>query len=164
MTEMFSNNPNDFSFHDSYAKVKADGDDMVFTIERLNVHKGCVFNPFDCDMEADTAIMKISEARVLYFKIPECSMLYPDGTKIDMPALSVTDDRAFESFMREAEKGITINDLIDEEHSIVMEASGTNSFFEIKITYGSVEIVWNNYSGKAWYERDEWKNKGNTEE
>ncbi len=165
MKEMFSNNPNDFSFHDSFAKVRSEGNDLIFTIKRLNVHKGTVFNPFDCDMEADTVIMELSQARVMYFKFPECSMIYPDGTKIDMPTISINDDRAFKNFMLDAEKGISINSITAGDHYLIMEASGKDTmFFEIKIEYGAVQIVWNDYLGEAWYEQDKWKNKGNIEE
>ncbi|MBO5914155.1 MAG: hypothetical protein J6Q72_02305 [Clostridia bacterium] len=149
-----TNRLQDFEFHDSELSfISWDDNRLIVSAKYLNVHKDAAPNNADADME-------ISEARITFsgFQIKEFE---PSRTwKTDENGKSYTDDPliihtgaiARSMFENELKSTITVMRIVSENHIYELDALGIDPYFSVRFLFSDVEIEWDDYRKKAWYE------------
>ena len=149
-----NNRLQDFEFHDAkLSLISWEDNRLVVSAKYLNVHKDAAPNNADADME-------ISEARITFsgFQIKEFE---PSRTwKTDENGKSYTDDPliihtgaiARSMFENELKNSITVMGIVLENDIYDLGALGIDPYFSARFTFSDVEIAWDDYRKKAWYE------------
>ena len=149
-----TNRLQDFEFHDAkLSLISWEDNRLVVSAKYLNVHKDAAPNNADADME-------ISEARITFsgFQIKEFE---PSRTwKTDENGNSYTDDPliihtgaiARSMFENELKNSITVMDIVLENGIYELGALGIDPYFSVRFVFSDVEIEWDDYRKKAWYE------------
>ena len=149
-----TNRLQDFEFHDAgLLLISWENNRLVVSAKYLNVHKDAAPNNADADME-------ISEARITFsgFQIQEFE---PSRTwKRDENGQSYTDDPliihtevvARSMFENELKNSITVTGIALENDIYELGAIGIEPYFTVRFRFSDVEIEWDDYSKKAWYE------------
>ena len=133
-----------FEFHDSeFTLIKFDNNELIVSVEYLNIHKNSVPNPSNYDMEIKDAIITFKDFHVTYCKT------YSYSNKINI----YYEQEATEKFKGEYSEHINIFDLgkLDDSQYYI-DAGGVSIFFSIYFSYDKVTIEWDEYRKKAWYE------------
>lgn len=144
----------DFEFHDStLAFVSWDDSRLIVTAKYLNVHKDAAPNNTGADME-------ISEARITFYGI-QIKDFEPSRTwKTDEngnsytndPFIIYTDDDARDMLENELHNSITVMGFTFENGLYELGAIGIDPYFSARFTFSEIEVVWDDYRKKAWYE------------
>ena len=149
-----NNRLQDFEFHDAeLSLISWEDNRLVVSAKYLNVHKDAAPNKEDADME-------ISEARITFsgFQIKEFE---PSRTwKTDENGKSYTDDPliihtgavAHSMFQNELKNSITVMGIVLEDDIYELGALGIDPYFSVRFLFSDVEIEWDDYRKKAWYE------------
>ena len=149
-----NNRLQDFEFHDTeLSLISWEDNRLVVSAKYLNVHKDAAPNNADADME-------ISEARITFrgFQIKEFE---PSRTwKTDENGKSYTDDPliihtgavARSMFENELKNSITVMGIVLENDIYELGALGIDPYFSVRFLFSDVEIEWDDYRKKAWYE------------
>ncbi len=149
-----TNRLQDFEFHDAeLSLVSWEDNRLIVSANFLNVHKDAAPNNEDADME-------ISEARITFggFQIKEFE---PSRTwKTDKNGNSYTDDPliihtgtiARSMFENELKNSITVMGIALENNIYELGAIGIDPYFSVRFLFSDVEIEWDDYRKKAWYE------------
>lgn len=149
-----TNRLQDFEFHDAeLSLISWEDNRLVVFAKYLNVHKDAAPNNAGADME-------ISEARITFsgFQIKEFE---PSRTwKTDESGNSYTDDPliihtgeiARSMFENELKNSITVMDIVLENGIYELGALGIDPYFSVRFVFSDVEIEWDDYCKKAWYE------------
>ncbi len=157
----FSNDLNIFEFHDAEFEITRhvmNPNDLYLSVKYLNVQKNTEQNPTDSDME-------IKEARVIFhnfymvylrnktrYQPNEKGDLVPtEGSEVTLfgeQALQYLFDRSKES------RVLTILELEKtEDGKYSMTVCTSPGEFDMKFTISSAAVLWDEYSGEAWYEQ-----------
>ena len=149
-----TNRLQDFEFHDAeLSLISWEDNRLVVSAKYLNVHKDAAPNNADADME-------ISEARITFsgFQIKEFE---PSRTwKTDENGKYYTDDPliihtgaiARSMFESELKNSITVMGIVLENDIYELGALGIDPYFSVRFLFSDVEIEWDDYRKKAWYE------------
>ena len=149
-----NNRLQDFEFHDAeLSLISWEDNRLVVSAKYLNVHKDAAPNNADADME-------ISEARITFsgFQIKEFE---PSRTwKTDENGKSYTDDPliihtgavARSMFENELKNSITVMGIVLKNDIYELGALGIDPYFSVRFLFSDVEIEWDDYRKKAWYE------------
>ena len=149
-----NNRLQDFEFHDAeLSLISWEDNRLVVSAKYLNVHKDAAPNNADADME-------ISEARITFsgFQIKEFE---PSRTwKTDKNGKFYTDDPliihtgaiARSMFENELKNSITVMGIVLENDIYELGALGIDPYFSVRFLFSDVEIEWDDYRKKAWYE------------
>ena len=149
-----TNRLQDFEFHDAeLSLISWEDNRLVVSAKFLNVHKDATPNNADADME-------ISEARITFcgFQIKEFE---PSRTwKTDENGNSYTDDPliihtgaiARNMFENELKNSITVMGIVLKNDIYELGALGIDPYFSVRFLFSDVEIEWDDYRKKAWYE------------
>lgn len=147
-----------FEYHDTELRfVSFENNNLILKAKCLNIHKNTKENPSDCDMEIESAILTfygyeiISTAPLITIVTDSNGNTYFDEPK------EITGKEAENSFLNELKKGSTIFHLDfqrqENKNISVIDFSYINCY-NIKFSFDSVKIEWDNYSQKAWYEKN----------
>ena len=144
----------DFEFHDAeLSLVSWKRNCLIVSAKFLNIHKNAAPNNVNADME-------ISEARITFsgFQIKEFEP--SRAWKTNENGESYTDDLliihtgavARSMFENELRNSITILDIDSKNDIYELDALGIDPCFSVRFVFSDVEIEWDNYRKKAWYE------------
>ena len=149
-----TNRLQDFEFHDAeLSLISWENNRLIVSAKFLNIHKDAAPNNADTDME-------ISEARITFsgFQIKEFepSRIW----KTDENGKSYTDDPlilhfgelARNMFETELKNSITVMGIVFENDIYELGALGIDPYFSVRFLFSDVEIEWDDYRKKAWYE------------
>lgn len=149
-----TNRLQDFEFHDSELSFVSWKDNrLIVSAKYLNVHKDAAPNNSGTDME-------ISEARITFYGF-ELKEFEPSRTwKTDKNGKSYTDDPliihtgavARSMFENELKNSITVMGIVLENDIYELGALGIDPYFSVRFLFSDVEIEWDDYRKKAWYE------------
>ena len=149
-----TNRLQDFEFHDAeLSLISWENNRLIVSAKYLNVHKDAAPNNADADMET-------SEARITFsgFQIQEFE---PSRTwKRDENGQSYTDDLiiihteavARSMFENELKNSITVMGIALENDIYELGAIGIDPYFSVRFRFSDVDIEWDDYRKKAWYE------------
>lgn len=155
MKHTSTNHLHDFKFHDSeWSLNQIARETLVVFIKHLNIHKGTEENQADSDMEIDIAKVTFQGFSVLTFEPGRTWKMGADGKSYtDEPLVIFKGDDAYSKLMKEIQYGITVYHLdIDENNICSMDAFGDSPFFAAQFVFDSVNVEWDAYRKKAWYE------------
>lgn len=149
------NNLDLFEFHDSvFSLVSFDGTDLVVSARCLNIHKDTEQNPSDYDMEIDCAEITFRGFRHPTYepgrvwKMGEDGKSYPDG-----PRVVFSGQEALERILEELRNKMCVYHFekeADDRYSI--GGCGEEPYFTVEFAFDCVQISWDEYKKKAWYE------------
>lgn len=141
----------DFDFHDSGWKLCArDGDAVTFEVQGLNIHKCTEQNPSPMDMELDNARMTFRGFRLIHLE-PGRSWSHDEngyGHPVGERVLYTGE----EGMARLAEQSMMVFLFTREEDHWELGCSGVDPYFTVEFDFESVQIEWDGYRRKAWYE------------
>jgi len=144
-----------FEFHDSeFSLTHFDGRDLTVSAEMLNIHKGTPQNPSDFDMEITSAqITFINFHSATYapgraWKTDADGKTHPAG-----PSVIFCGQDAIDRILEELRNGISVYSFEKEENgSYFLDGFGIEPYFSMVFYFDSVEVCWDDYKKKAWYE------------
>lgn len=149
-----TNRLQDFEFHDSeWSLISLEDDRLMVSVKYLNVHKDAAPNTLGADME-------ISNAHITFYGF-ELKEFEPSRTwKRDENGQSYTDDPliihtgavARSMFENELKNSITVMGIVLENDIYELGALGIDPYFSVRFLFSDVEIEWDDYRKKAWYE------------
>ncbi len=149
------NNFHDFEFHDAeFCFESFTGNVLTITAEHLNIHKGTKENPYDCDMEIESAKITFAD-----FAVDSLSPIQESGTS--EPPVIYEGKAAEDYFIENLKEYITILSLESSVsggkttfkiHTIDMDTIGKD-YFRAVCTCTDFKAEWDTYCGKAWYEQ-----------
>lgn len=149
-----------FGFHDSiFSLVSFDEKSLVVSAKHLNIHIDAKANPYNCDMEIDTAMISFQDVHILSLEPMRAQQLDDEGNWCtDEPQVILTDKDAQEKFVSELEDGVNV-------YYVDIRQSGERTTIEIGIScydsyiavllFSNVRVEWDAYHKKAWYELHE---------
>ena len=149
-----TNRLQDFEFHDAeLSLISWEDNRLVVSAKYLNVHKDSAPNNTGTDME-------ISEARITFngfqakefepsrtWKRDENGNFYTDD-----PLIIHTGAVARSMFENELKNSITVMGIVLENDIYELGALGIDPYFSVRFLFSDVEIEWDDYRKKAWYE------------
>ena len=140
-----------FEFHDSDWKLESqDRDDVTFAVENLNIHKDTEQNDEDWDMELGPARMTFRGFRLIHFEPGRSWTTDEDGNSVPVgPRILHTGE---EGMNRLAAEKFQVLHLEREGDHWELGGCGPEPYFTAEFDFDSVEIAWNSYVKKAWYE------------
>ena len=141
----------DFEFHDSeWELLSCEAGPAVFAVRNLNLHKGTELNDGDWDMELGPAQMVFRGFRLIRFEpgrswtTDESGASVPVGERVvytGAEALTRLSAGAFQVFSFAREGG-----------HWEFDGCGPEPYFTVALEFDSVEITWDSFVKKAWYE------------
>lgn len=140
-----------FEFHDSVWELCArEGDSVTFLVENLNIHKGTEQNDEDYDMELATARMTFRGFRLIHFEPGQSWTTDENGNSVPVG----------ERILYTGEEGMTrlgsgnfeVYHLCREGDHWEFGGCGLEPYFTVEFNFDSVELAWDAYAKKAWYE------------
>ena len=149
-----TNRLQDFEFHDAeLSLISWEDNRLVVSAKYLNVHKDAAPNNADADMEISEARITFSGFQIKEFepsrtwKTDENGKLYTDD-----PLIIHTGAVARSMFENELKNSITVMGIVLENDIYDLGALGIDPYFSARFTFSDVEIAWDDYRKKAWYE------------
>lgn len=154
------NSLNDFEFHDAYIS-SATFSDGVLTIfaEHMNIHKNTPQNSGAVDME-------IKSAKIVFDSF-SCTRLEPwkvcitdkNGNQyVKDTGAPLYEEKAQERLLSELE-GATVYSLGTDGNNLYYIECGIDDTFTAYFSFEAVTVEWDEYLGKAWYEKAPFNNK-----
>lgn len=141
----------DFEFHDSeWELVWCERGDAAFGVRNLNLHKGTELNDGDWDMELGPGQMVFRGFRLIHFEpgrswtTDERGGSVPVGERVlytGAEALAQLSAGPFQVFGFQREGG-----------HWEFDGCGSEPYFTVALDFDSVEITWDSFVNKAWYE------------
>lgn len=147
----------DFEFHDAELYLKRyENGSLCVTAKHLNIHKNIKENPYDSDMEIQTAEITFENIEVHSFEPMRAYKRDDNGNwYTDEPQIIYKGNKAEEKFIEELKRGISLHyiDIRQENETTFLEC-GTNgkTCFIAVVSFDNVLIEWEEYCRKAWYE------------
>jgi hypothetical protein len=151
------NHLHDFEFHDAVLILESYEDhQLTLTAEHLNLHKDAKQNPYDRDMEIQTARIIFQPWKLLSLETVPAYTTDKNGVRhIAEPKISYEGSTGEEIFLREAEKGICLHEVSFRKKNgkIILEFlfMGTK-VFTLRGSCAEAMVQWDAYQGSAWYE------------
>ena len=143
-----------FEFHDSvFSLVSFDGNDLVVSASRVNIHKNTPQNPSEYDMEITSAQITFKNFHsATYepgttFQTGEDGELYPEG-----PPVILSGQEAIDRILKELQYRVMIYHFDKEDRGYSIGGQGVEPYFEMKFDFDGVVVCWDGYKNKAWYE------------
>ena len=140
-----------FDFHDSSWELQSrEGNDVTFDAANLNIHKDTEQNDEDFDMEISAARVTFRGFRLIHFEPGRSWTTDEKGNSLPVgPRILQTGE---EGMARLAETSFQVFHLEREGDHWELGGSGVEPYFTVEFDFDSVEITWDSYAGKAWYE------------
>ncbi len=152
-----------FEFHDAELSLLSfDGNTLRLSVRFLNVHKGIPENPYDTDMEIESAVMTFQGFQMYsYTRFGDNNkaiLLYDDALRdrLNTEGITLLTEAATDAFLTSLREGITVcdHDLSGENNQLCLGGmSGIEPYFEARFGFCHVLAAWDVFSRKAWYEQ-----------
>lgn len=144
----------DFEFHD--VKITLDSfinNRLTVKANFLNIHKSAEQNPFQTDMEIESARITFEGFQIISYEPGRAWKKDEKGDhSSNEPQVILFDDEAHRLFLMQLEKGFTIFDFnIKEGKTYFIDATSSDPFFTVCFTLDRVIIAWDDYQKEAWY-------------
>lgn len=143
-----------FEFHDSiFTLVSFDGKDLLVSASRVNIHKNTPQNPSDYDMQIASAQIIFKNLHSLTyepgvaFRTGEDGQLHPEG-----PSVVLRGQEAIDRILKELRYRVVVYHFEKEDQGYSLGGQGVEPYFEMKFDFDSVDVCWEEYTKKAWYE------------
>lgn len=152
------NHLENFEFHDTFLEFKSFQDNTLsVTAKSLNIHNSTKQNTNEYDAEIASAVISFECFEIHSLEYLRSYIYDADGNlQTDDPQIIYHGQDAQEALIRELKSGVSLNGLniTDESDRTTIEIE-TNcpTVFDAVCFYTNVKIEWNEYSGKAWYEK-----------
>lgn len=143
----------DFEFHDSnWELIRREEDAVIFRVSNLNIHKDTPQNDEDFDMELEPAEMIFRGFRLILFEPGRTWETDENGKSVPVgPRIIITGE---EGMKRLAEEEFQVFHFTREQDHWEIGCFGVEPYFTVEFDFDSVEIRWEAYRKKAWYERN----------
>lgn len=148
------NRLSDFEFHD--AEIVFDSfinNQLTVKVNYLNIHKNTEQNPFEIDMEIESASITFEGFDIISYEQGRAWQKDKNGKFYsNEPQIILSDDDAHCRFLEQLKTGITIFDFdIKEGKTYFIDAIAADPFFTVCFTFNGVVIAWDDYKKEAWY-------------
>jgi len=149
-----TNRFDDFEFHDSkISLVSWENNRLIVSAKHLNVHKDAAPNNTSTDMEIAEACVTFCGFKIKEFKPSgKCQTNRNNSSYPGDPLIIHTDSVAHNMFESELRNSITVTEIVLSNGFYELNAIGIESYFSVRFTFSEIEIEWDDYSKKAWYE------------
>ena len=149
-----TNRLQDFEFHDSELSFMSwENNRLIVSAKYLNVHKDAAPNNSGTDMEISEALISFYGFELKEFEPSRTWKKDKNGQLYtDEPRIIHTDSIARKMFETELQNSITVMGIVCDEDVYELGACGIDPYFSARFIFSDVEIEWNNYRKKAWYE------------
>lgn len=149
-----TNRLQDFEFHDAVLSlISWDDNRLIVSAKYLNVHKDAAPNNADEDMEISEARITFSGFQIKEFEPSRTWKTDENGKSYtDDPLIIHTDAVARSMFEKELRNTITVMNIDLENGIYALDACGLDPYFSVRFVFSDVEIEWDDYRKKAWYE------------
>jgi len=147
-----------FDFHDALInRIYFKNDDLIWDVSKINATTENSQNDFEDHMCVEDALMIFENAQIENIFIGGYKRYNSDGVLIDSKENVTLLPEEYEDFLKSKnrENGSYIFGM--ESFSELENGKYRVKFDSITFTFSKSIIKWENYSGKAWYESDEWK-------
>lgn len=144
----------DFEFHDSELSfVLWDSSRLIVTAKYLNVHKDAATNNTDTDMEILEARITFHGIQVKAFEPSRIWKTDDNGNSYtDDPLVIYTENDAHDMLEKELRNSITVMGITYDNGLYELGAVGIDPYFSVRFTFSEIEVEWDDYRKKAWYE------------
>ena len=150
----------DFEFHDAKLTFGTfQNDCLKVNCNYLNIHKNSVQNPFDTDMEIDTAQITFEGFKVISYEVGRGWQVDENGAHYtNDPQIILYDSEATYRFLEQLKYGMVIfdfdiKDIKEEQKIYFIDAVANDPFFTVCFTFDKIIITWDNYKKESWYEK-----------
>lgn len=145
----------DFEFHDSeFSFVSWEDDRLVVFAKFLNIHKDAEPNNFGVDMELDKAQITFYGFKLKEFEPSRTWKTDENGNSYtNDPLIIYTDDKARSMLENELKNAVDVMGITYDNGEYELGAIGIDPYFSVRFSFSSLEIQWDGYRKKAWYER-----------
>lgn len=148
----------DFEFHDSEFSFVSwnfpiENQCLRISAKHLNVHKDAAPNHSGTDMEIREALITFCDFEIREFE-PERGWQRDENGNLytDDPLVIYTGEEAHSMFLSELKETFRVIGINPKDNGYEMFASSAASVFSVRFSFSLVEIEWDDYSQKAWYE------------
>lgn len=148
----------DFEFHDAELSLISwnnflGKDVLTFSAKMLNLHKNAEPNKMDSDMEISNARITFTGFKIKEFE-PSRTWKEDENGKLytEEPLTICVGDDALSMLKNELNNTIRVVGLVLDDGVYELGASGIDPYFSVRFTFSSVEVEWDDYTQKAWYE------------
>lgn len=140
-----------FEFHDSdWALASRDGDTVTFEVSNLNIHKNTEQNEEDWDMELGPARLTFRGFRLVHFEPGRSWTTDERGKSVPVgPRVLYTGEEGMALLSKES---FQVFHFEREGDHWEIGCCGVEPYFTVEFDFDSVEITWETYVKKAWYE------------
>ena len=152
-----------FEFHDAELSLLSfDGNTLRLSVRFLNVHKGIPENPYDTDMEIESAVMTFQGFQMYFYTRfgdnNEAILLYDDTLRerLNTEGIVLLSGDATDAFLTSLRERITVlgHELSGENNQLRLEGiSAIDPYFKARFGFCHVLVAWEVFSRKAWYEQ-----------
>ncbi len=158
MTYVSGNRLEDFEFHDAMLRYESyQGNVLVVSAAYLNIHKGTVQNPGEFDQEIAAARITFTDFSVQTLTLTRAYQMDADGNLYtNDPEIRYEGKAAEEVLIAELKNGISVNGLTSSRENGRIEVGFDTTgkvMFNVACFCVSVKVEWDDYCGKAWYEK-----------
>lgn len=149
-----TNRLQDFEFHDSeLSLISWEDNRLIVSAKFLNVHKNAAPNNADADMEISEARITFSGFQIKKFEPSRTWKADENGNAYtNDPLIIHTGTIARSMFENELKNSITVMGISWENDIYELGAFGMDPYFSVRFLFSDVEIEWDDYRKKAWYE------------
>lgn len=151
----------DFELEDSsFSLISWSNDVLIVSVRHLIIHKDATPEKTNCDMEIDKAHITFRDFRIYEFEPSRTWETDANGNSVTKdPLVIYTEDTARYMFERELNNSFSIMHFSHENGKYEIGASGIDPYFSVRFSFASVDIEWDSYRKKAYYELHRQHNK-----
>lgn len=149
-----TNRLQDFEFHDAeLSLVSWEENCLIVSAKFLNIHKNAAPNNTNADMEISEVRISFSGFQIKEFEPGRTWKTNENGESYAATPLIIhTGEAARSMFENELKNSITIMSMDSENGIYELGAIGIEPYFSVRFVFSDVEIEWDDYRKKAWYE------------
>lgn len=143
-----------FDFHDSYFIMsELSKNELHLEASALNIHKHTKQNPADFDMEICEAKITFTDFNILSYKLIGGELYdYNRNLIAKEDTVIYSDIDAQREFLKQAKKGFDVMGITELSDNVIC-LTANSTVFQLEFTFSAVKIEWDDYTGKAWYEK-----------
>ena len=148
------NRLSDFEFHDAaFIFDSFENNNLSVKVSYLNIHKDTEQNPFDSDMEIESARITFEGFDIISYEPGRTWQKDENGQFYsDEPQVILSGDDAQRCLFEQLKPGNNIFDFgINKGKTYYINASSEEPFFTVCFAFERVVIAWDGYKKEAWY-------------
>ena len=143
-----------FEFHDSeFSFVSFDGMDLIVSASMVNIHKDTPQNPSGYDMEITSAQFTFRNFHSATYEPGRIWKTGADGKSYPVgPRVVYGGQDGIDRILEELRNKIRVYHFEKEVCGYSIGGCGIEPYFTIEFNFDSVDVCWDEYKKKAWYE------------